>query len=104
MYCISVITGVLHHPEGGFFGGEAYALYAVDMLTILQAWFFTVPLQNRYGDGGAFDKACLFINMFLLFFMAGCVGDGWRSTMLTWNLVWAFVLVDLLEHWGIKRL
>ena len=104
VYCISVVTGVLHHPHGGFFDLETYALYAVDMLTILQVWFFTTFLQNRYGDGGAFDNVCLFINMFLLFFMAGCVGDGWRGTMLTWNLVWAFILIDLLVHWGIKRL
>ncbi len=78
VYCISVVTGVLHHPAGGFFDVETYALYAVDMFTILQVWFFTTFLQNRYGD-------------------------GWRGTMLTWNLVWAFILIDLLVHWGIKR-
>ena len=103
VYCISVITGVLHHPEGGFFSLGAYALYAIDMLTILQIWFFTTYLQNRYGDGGALDNACLFINMFLLFFMAGCVDHEWRVNLSVWNLVWALVLVDLLVHWGIKR-
>lgn len=103
VYCISVITSLMHNPEGGFFSVETYALYAVDMLTILQVWFFTTFLQNRYGDGGAFDNVCLFINMFLMFFMAGCVGEGWRNSMLTWNLVWAFVLIDLAVHWGIKR-
>lgn len=103
VYCISVVTGVLHHPEGGFFDAETYALYAVDMLTILQIWFFTTFLQNRYGDGGAFDNVCLFINMFLLFFMASCVGESWQGNMFTWNLVWAFALIDLLVHWGIKR-
>lgn len=103
VYCISVITSLMHNPEGGFFSAETYALYAVDMLTILQVWFFTTFLQNRYGDGGAFDNVCLFINMFLMFFMAGCVGEGWRDSMLTWNLVWAFVLIDLAVHWGIKR-
>lgn len=103
VYCISVITSLMHNPEGGFFSVETYALYAVDMLTILQVWFFTTFLQNRYGDGGVFDNVCLFINMFLMFFMAGCVGEGWRNSMLTWNLVWAFVLIDLAVHWGIKR-
>lgn len=75
----------------------------MDLLTILQLWFFTTFLQNRYGDGSAFDNICLFINMFLLYFMAGCVGDGWQSNMLTWNLAWSFVLIDILVHWGIKR-
>ena len=79
VYCISVITSLMHNPEGGFFSVETYALYAVDMLTILQVWFFTTFLQNRYGDGGVFDNVCLFINMFL---MAGCGGEGWRNSML----------------------
>ena len=103
VYCISVITGVLHHPAGGFFDVRMYALYAFDMMTILQVWFFTTYLQNRYGDGGPYDNACLFVNMFLLFFMAGCIGSGGRGTLLTWNIVWALVLIDLLVHWGIKR-
>lgn len=60
-------------------------------------------LLHQCCDGGAFDNVCLFINMFLMFFMAGCVGEGWRNSMLTWNLVWAFVLIDLAVHWGIKR-
>lgn len=102
VYCISVVTSVMH-LHGGFFDAETYALYAVDLLTILQLWFFTTFLQNRYGDGSAFDNICLFINMFLLYFMAGCVGDGWQSNMLTWNLAWSFVLIDILVHWGIKR-
>ena len=104
VYCISLITGVMHEPAGGFFDAETYALYAVDLLTILQVWFFTTFLQNRYGDGSAFDNICLFINMFLLYFMAGCVGDGWQSNMLTWNLVWSFLIIDILVHWAIKRL
>lgn len=88
--------------KGGFFGVESYALYAVGMPTILQIWLFTAFLQNRYG-GGAFDDICLFINMFLLFFMAGCAEESWQGNMLAWNLVWAPILIDLLVHWGIKR-
>ena len=103
VYCISLVTGVMHEPAGGFFNVETYALYAVDLLTILQVWFFTTFLQNRYGDGSAFDNVCLFINMFLLYFMAGCVGDGWQSNMLTWNLAWSFLIIDILVHWAIKR-
>ena len=103
VYCISVVTSVLHHPADGFFDIETYLLYFIDMMTILQIWFFTTYLQNRYGDGGALDNVCLFINMFLLFFMAGCVGEGWQWSFLTWNFVWGLILVDLLVHWGIKR-
>ena len=103
VYCISVVTGILHHPEGGFFSWEIYALYAIDMMTILQIWFFTTYLQNRYGDGGALDNTCLFINMFLLFFMASCIGVEWQGTLRIWNLVWALILIDLLAHWSIKR-
>lgn len=36
VYCISVVTGVMHLHRGGFFDAETYALYAVDLLTILQ--------------------------------------------------------------------
>ena len=105
VYCISVITGVMHHPEGGFFGVWTFYEYAFTFLVVMQVWFFTTFLLNRYGDDSAGDNICLFVNMFLLYFLAACVDKmSVPTTFSTFNLLWAALIADILVHWVLKRL
>ena len=103
VYCISVITSLCHHVEGGFLGWETWVLYMFAFLVVLQVWFFTTFLMNRYGDRSASDNICLFINMFLLYFLASGIRTDWENSVFTFDLAWALILANLLVHWAIKR-
>ena len=103
VYCISVITSLCHHVEGGFLDWGTWGIYTFAFLVVLQVWFFTTFLINRYGDRSASDNICLFINMFLLYFLASGIRTDWENTIFTFNIAWALILVNLLVHWAIKR-
>lgn len=104
VYCISVITSLMHHVHDGFFDLSTYLVFAFSYLVVLQVWFFTTFLLNRYGDRSATDNVCLFINMFLLYFLANGIRTDWNSAAFTFNIAWALILANLLVHWLIKRL
>ena len=103
VYCISVLTSMCHHFEGSFPDLGTWIIYLFSFLVVLQVWFFTTHLMNRYGDRSAPDNICLFINMFLLYFLASGIQTDWYDTAFTFNIAWALILVNLLVHWCIKR-
>ena len=102
VYCISVITSLMHHVDGAFPDLETWVIYLFTFLVVLQVWVYTTLLINRYGDRSISDSVCLFINMFLLYFMASGINDQWQSSFFTFNMSWALILVNLLVHWGLK--
>ena len=104
VYCISVLTSLCHHFEGDFLDLQTWSVYTFSFLVILQVWFYTTFLLNRYGDQSAADNICLFINMFLLYFLASGIQRDWASSIFTFNLAWALILLNLIVHWIIKRL
>ena len=103
VYCISVLTSLMH-IHSGFFDLGTWVIYTFSFLVVLQIWFFTTLLMNRYGDRSAADNTCLFINMFLLYFLASSIQKDWSDTAFTFNIAWALILANLLVHWLIKRL
>ncbi len=102
VYCISMLTSTMHHVTGGFFTLSQWGEFTFSYLVVLQIWFFTVFLMNRYGDNSAHDNVCLFINMFLLYYIAQGIQAGWRESVVTFNVAWALVLLNLIAHWGLK--
>lgn len=60
--------------------------------------------MNRYGDHSAGDNVCLFVNMFLLYFLASSINAGWENSIFTFDTAWALILANLLIHWLLKRL
>ncbi|MDO5117529.1 MAG: low temperature requirement protein A [Eggerthellaceae bacterium] len=104
VYCISVITSLMHHVHDGFFDLNTWLVFTFSYLVVLQVWFFTTFLLNRYGDRSASDNVCLFISMFLLYFLANGIQDDWENAAFTFNIAWALILANLLVHWTIKRM
>ena len=104
VYCISVLTSTMHHVHGDFFDITQWLEFTFSYLVVLQVWFFTTFLMNRYGDHSAADNVCLFVNMFLLYFLANSISAGWENSVFTFNIAWALILANLLVHWVLKRL
>ncbi|MBR3225784.1 MAG: low temperature requirement protein A [Atopobiaceae bacterium] len=102
VYGISVVTSLCHHIEGGFLDLGTWLIFLFSFLVILQIWFSTTLLMNRYGDRSVPECVGLFVNMFLLYFLANGVRTDWHETSLMFNLTWAGVLVNLAVQWLIK--
>jgi len=102
VYCISVVTSLCHHVENGFMDLGTWLIYLFSFLVILQVWFFSTLLMNRYGDRSMPECVGLFVNMFLLYFLANGVRMEWHDTSLVFNLTWAGILANLAIQWLIK--
>ena len=103
VYCISVITSLMHHVDGSFPSLETWVIYLFTFFVVLQVWAFTTLLINRYGDRSVADNVCLFVNMFLLYFLSTGIQTDWAETAFTFNASWALILANLLVHWALKR-
>ncbi len=103
VYCISVMTSLCHHVEGGFLDLATWLIFTFAYLAVLQVWFFTTLFMNRFGERSASDNLCLFVNMFLLYYMASGIQQDWASSARTFNLSWALILVNMAVHWELKR-
>ena len=103
VYCVSVLTSLCHNLHGGFIDLGTWIVFVFSFLAVLQVWFYTTLLMNRYGDHSAVDSVCLFVNMFLLYFMASGIQVEWSETLFTFNLAWGLILVNLAVCWVIKR-
>lgn len=103
VYCISVLTSLCHHVEGGFLDLGTWLIFLFSYLAVLQVWFFTTLLMNRFGEQSASDNLCLFVNMFLLYFMASGIQSDWASSAHVFNLSWALILANQALHWELKR-
>ena len=101
VYCISVLTS-LCHGAGGFMSVNTWAIFTFSYLAILQVWFYTTLLMNRFGESSAADIIYLFINMFLLYYMASGVHEDWNTTRSTFNLAWALILLNQAVAWGYR--
>ena len=102
VYCISVLTSLCHHVHGDFLDLQTWLVYLFSFLVVLQVWFFTTFLMNRYGERSASDYICLFINMFLLYFLASGIQSDWAEASFTFTISWALIVLNLFVHWLIK--
>lgn len=100
IYCMRCILPVLGHAEGTV-GWEAYFSFLFAYLVMLQIWFCSTMLMNRYGKGGPLDILCLVVNMFMLLNMTYATVEGWGSYAV-YAISWALVNVNLAVHWALR--
>ena len=101
VYLVGRNNALLHTIENGFFTASTYATYIVATLVILQVWYFSSLFINRYGTNGVADHVFLFINMYLLYYLA----DGTRlggGYYLRYNAAWGLILLNLAVQYFLK--
>lgn len=95
VYLLGRSNDLLLHLQGGFFTLQTYATFLYSTLVILQIWYFSTLYINRYGTNSAMDYVGLFINMYLLYYLA----EGIRATSMSmypqYNVAWALILLNL---------
>lgn len=116
VYIIGRNNLLLHHIENGFVSAGVFLSYVLGMLAIIQIWNFSTFYINVYGRNGTRDHIFLFINMFLLYFMADGTEVMWQLSFYKYTAAWALILINIgVQHiiemrsrenapWEIKQL
>jgi len=102
VYILGRSNSLLHVIENGFLRPDLYVTYLLCTVIILQVWYFTVLLINRYGSNGAAEYVCIFINMYLLYYMAQGTNANWQDSYLRYNLAWGLILLNLAVQYLLK--
>ena len=98
VYLVGRNNSLLHAIESGFFSANTYLTYIVATLVILQVWFFSTLFINRYGTNGVADHVFLFVNMYLLYYLA----DDTRleaGYYVRYNVAWGLILLNLAAQY-----
>ncbi|MBR1660189.1 MAG: low temperature requirement protein A [Oscillospiraceae bacterium] len=104
VYLIGKNNALLHHMEGGFFSAATFFTYLLASLVILQIWYFSTLLINRYGSNGVSDHIGLFVNMYLLYYLANGIRRDWDEYYIPYNAAWGLILVNLaVQYWLRQR-
>ena len=95
VYVIGRNNSLLHQVTDGFVEGKVFFAYILCTLTIIQIWSFTTFYINMHGRNGLRDHICLFINMFLLYFIGEGTRSHWEESLLEYHVAWGLILVNL---------
>ena len=102
VYIVGRNNLILHHVEGGVVTRDAFFSYILCTLAVIQIWSFTTFYINIYGRNGVRDHIFLFINMYLLYYIADGISVGWGSTFYRFNVAWALILVNIAAQYLIE--
>lgn len=101
VFCMRSIVPVAVDGEEGLVGWYSYYTFVFTYAVMLQVWFKTTTLMNRFGTGGVLDILCLIVNMFLLLGMTNAISTGWEQYYI-YNLSWVLINVNLIVHWCLR--
>ena len=102
VYIIGRSNSMLHAVENGFVGAETFLTYILSTLVILQVWYYTTLFINRYGVNGLQEHLCIFVNMYLLYYMADGTRVYWQDYYVRYNVAWGLILVNLAVQYLLK--
>lgn len=95
VYIIGRNNLLLHNIKDGFVEGGFFLSYIFCTLAVIQIWTFTTYYINVYGKKSVREHIFLFINMFLLYFLAQGIGSDWQVRHTQFHVAWALILVNI---------
>lgn len=101
VFCMRSLIPSVIGEEGESVGWYTYYTFAFVYVLMLQVWFNSTMLMNRFGTGKPLDIACLVVNMFLLLLMTHAMSVEWDNYLL-FNFCWILVNVNLIVHWLLR--
>ena len=102
VYIIGRNNSLIHTVESGFISFDVYLTYLLTTLIALHIWYLTTLFINRYGTKSVAEYVGIFINMYLLYYMADGTRVGWQDFYFKYNVAWGLILVNLAVQHFIK--
>lgn len=102
VYIVGRNNELLHVIKNGFIAPSAFLTYAVTALIILQIWYYMTMYINRHGKNDKLMHAGIFINMYLLYYMAKGIRADWQGHYMSFNIAWALILINIAVMYMIR--
>ena len=102
VYLIGRNNSLLHSVVDGFVPGTVFLTYLLCTLIAIQIWNFTTLYINRYGNNGVQEHVALFVNMYLLYYMAEGTRSDWQAYYYRYNVAWLLILLNLALQYYLK--
>ena len=102
VYLIGRNGSLVVHVENGFINPNLFLTYILCTLVIIQIWNYTNFYINRYGSNGIREHIGIFINMYLLYFMADATNAEWGDSFYRYNIAWALILINLGIQYAVQ--
>ena len=95
VYIIGRNNHLLHVMENGFIAPGSFLTYVLATLVVLHIWYYTTLFINRYGENDLRMHIAIFVNMYLLYFMARGIRSDWQKEFYTFNGAWLLILLNI---------
>ena len=95
VYIIGRNNHLLHVMENGFIDPDSFLTYVLASLVVLQIWYYTTLFINRYGENDKRMHIAIFVNMYLLYFMARGIRVNWQEEFFSFNGAWLLILLNI---------
>lgn len=102
VYMVGRNNSLVSHLSGDFIDPSMYLTYVICTLITIQIWYMTTLFINRYGSNDFSEYIGLFINMYLLYFMADGTNFNWDSDFYKYNIAWMLILINLMAQYYMK--
>ena len=102
VYVIGRNNSLVSHFSGGFIEPDVYITYVLCTLITIQIWYMTTLFINRFGSNELSEYIGLFINMYLLYYMADGTRVHWEDFFYRYNIAWMLILLNILIQYLIK--
>ena len=100
VYIIGRNNTLLHNFQNGFIDGGKFYAYIISALAVIQIWNYTTYYINIYGRNGIRDHVFMFINMFLIYFMAAGINENWATYQ--YHIAWSLILINIAVQYAIE--
>lgn len=95
VYIIGRNNSLLHHIQDGFVDPGMLIAYILCTFAVIQIWNFTTYYINIYGRNSLRDHIFLFVNMFLLYFVAEGTREHWQDYQNQYHFAWGLILINI---------
>ena len=102
VYIIGRNSSLIHHVEDGFIPGGMFLTYCLCTLVALHIWYFTTLFINRYGTNDKAEYIALFVNMYLLYYVATGTRLDWMLYYDRYNIAWALIMLNIALQYYLK--
>lgn len=102
VYLIGRNSSLVQHVENGFINWSLFLTYILGTLVIIQIWNYSTFFINRYGTNGIRDHILVFVNMYLLYYMADATRSNWQDYFYRYNIAWGLIMLNIGVQYIIK--
>lgn len=95
VYLIGRNSSLVQHTEGGFINWTLFVTYVLCTFIAIQIWSYSTFYINRFGKNGIRDHVFIFVNMYLLYFMAESTRTDWHLYYYRYNIAWGLILLNI---------